>query len=92
MDLSPEELMELERAELGDLKSFARAGMARDSASRLGKKLPGEEMPEDEMHAADGEVPGVELEDENGGEGMTEEVDPEILKQLLAALEAKGGV
>ncbi len=90
------------KALLDELMQFARGGMAKDMRSRFGKP-PAEEEAEPDMGDApppeDPEIPGVEAVaddmppegmppgDDAGGSGL----DPEMMAQLLAALQAKGG-
>ncbi len=91
----PTDDLDLEKAELGDLKAYARAGTARELAKALGKELPPELMTdEDQPPPEDPEIPGVEADPmaAEGGEGAGAEggLPPELMEKLAAMLKAKG--
>ncbi len=82
--------MEMKKKELADLLAFAKRGAMGEMRARHGKPPmveEGEEMPE-EM-AAEGEeaIPGVEEEAGEGEKaGGLKDIDPEVLRQILAQL------
>jgi hypothetical protein len=72
-----------------ELMQYARGGAGREMRERYGKPVPpeegGEEMMPPEAGAAPPEpIPGVHQSE--GGEPAGDEMDPEQLRQLLAAL------
>lgn len=84
--------LELKKKLLEEMAGFAQAGMAKDMRERFGKSAPEEAAPE---MAEDPEIPGVgasadgegDMPEEMASEG--EEIDPEMLRALLASM--KGG-
>lgn len=85
-----DEDLEMQKEGLADLKAFARRAMAEEMAGRYGKQIPGDEPEEEPMpEEGDEPIPGVD-EDPEAPEtaGGEKEIDPELLKRILASMTA----